>query len=55
MTWRVTPELFRGLAGVDFANLGIPTEEEYVAAYANTLVAARYRTGTSTLSTAYSV
>jgi aminoglycoside phosphotransferase (APT) family kinase protein len=33
MTWRVTPELFRGLAGVDFANLGIPTEEEYVAAY----------------------
>src|ERR1700739_2325959 len=33
MTWRVTPELFPGLAGVDFANLGIPTEEEYVAAY----------------------
>jgi len=33
MTWRVTPELFRGLAGVDFAKLGIPTEEEYVAAY----------------------
>jgi aminoglycoside phosphotransferase (APT) family kinase protein len=33
MTWRVTPELFRGLAGVDFARLGIPTEEEYVAAY----------------------
>ena len=33
MTWRVTPELFRGLAGVDFANLGIPTEEDYVAAY----------------------
>jgi aminoglycoside phosphotransferase (APT) family kinase protein len=33
MTWRVTPELFRGLAGVDFVNLGIPTEEEYVAAY----------------------
>jgi aminoglycoside phosphotransferase (APT) family kinase protein len=33
MTWRVTPELFRGLAGVDFASLGIPTEEEYVAAY----------------------
>jgi aminoglycoside phosphotransferase (APT) family kinase protein len=28
MTWRVNPELFRGLAGVDFANLGIPTEEE---------------------------
>jgi aminoglycoside phosphotransferase (APT) family kinase protein len=33
MTWRVMPELFRGLAGVDFGNLGIPTEEEYVAAY----------------------
>ena len=33
MTWRVAPELFRGLAGIDFASLGIPTEEEYVAAY----------------------
>src|SRR5262252_8986519 len=33
MTWRVTPELFRGLAGVDFVRLGIPTEEEYIAAY----------------------
>jgi aminoglycoside phosphotransferase (APT) family kinase protein len=33
MSWRVTPELFRGLAGIDFASLGIPTEEEYVAAY----------------------
>jgi aminoglycoside phosphotransferase (APT) family kinase protein len=33
MTWRVTPELFRGLAGIDFARLGIPTEEEYVATY----------------------
>jgi aminoglycoside phosphotransferase (APT) family kinase protein len=33
MTWRVTPELFRGLAGVDFAALGIPTENAYVAAY----------------------
>ena len=33
MTWRVTPELFRGLAGIDFASLGIPSEEEYVAAY----------------------
>jgi aminoglycoside phosphotransferase (APT) family kinase protein len=33
MTWRVTPELFRGLAGVDFAALGIPSEAEYVAAY----------------------
>jgi aminoglycoside phosphotransferase (APT) family kinase protein len=33
MTWRVTPELFRGLAGVDFAALGIPDEAAYVAAY----------------------
>jgi aminoglycoside phosphotransferase (APT) family kinase protein len=33
MCWRVTPELFRGLAGVDFAALGIPDEQEYVAAY----------------------
>jgi aminoglycoside phosphotransferase (APT) family kinase protein len=33
LTWRVTPELFRGLAGVDFAGLGIPGETAYVAAY----------------------
>ncbi|HTT78100.1 MAG TPA: phosphotransferase [Stellaceae bacterium] len=33
MCWRVTPELFRGLAGVDLAALGIPDEAEYVAAY----------------------
>jgi aminoglycoside phosphotransferase (APT) family kinase protein len=33
MAWRVTPELFRGLAGVDLAALGIPTEDEYVATY----------------------
>src|SRR5262245_45207739 len=33
MSWRVKPELFRGLAGIDFVSLGIPTEEEYVAAY----------------------
>jgi len=33
MTWRVTPELFRGLAGVDFASSGIPDETAYVAAY----------------------
>src|SRR4051794_6961565 len=26
MTWRVTPELFRGLAGIDFAASGIPDE-----------------------------
>ena len=33
MSWRVAPDLFRGLAGIDFPTLGIPTEEEYVAAY----------------------
>jgi aminoglycoside phosphotransferase (APT) family kinase protein len=33
LTWRVTPELFRGLAGVDFRTLGIPDETEYVAGY----------------------
>jgi aminoglycoside phosphotransferase (APT) family kinase protein len=33
MAWRVTPELFRGLAGVDLAALGIPSEDEHVAAY----------------------
>jgi aminoglycoside phosphotransferase (APT) family kinase protein len=33
LTWRVTPELFRGLAGVDFAALGIPDEAAYLAAY----------------------
>src|SRR5437868_5811822 len=33
MTWRVTPELFRGLAGIDFAAAGIPDEAAYVAAY----------------------
>ncbi|MGE5269531.1 MAG: phosphotransferase [Thiohalocapsa sp.] len=33
MSWRVTPELFRGVAGIDFAALGIPDEKAYVAAY----------------------
>jgi aminoglycoside phosphotransferase (APT) family kinase protein len=33
MAWRVSPALFRGLAGVDLAALGIPSEDEYVAAY----------------------
>ncbi len=31
--WRITPDIFRGLAGVDFAALGLPTESEYVASY----------------------
>ena len=34
MTWRVTPEEFRGLRGHDLAALGIPGEAAYVAAYA---------------------
>jgi aminoglycoside phosphotransferase (APT) family kinase protein len=29
MTWRVAPGEFRGLAGVDLASLGIPSEEAY--------------------------
>ncbi len=33
MAWRLTPAQFRGIAGCDFAALGIPTEQEYVAAY----------------------
>ena len=33
MAWRLGPQEFRGLRGNDLAALGIPTEEEYVAAY----------------------
>jgi aminoglycoside phosphotransferase (APT) family kinase protein len=33
MSWRVTPELFRGLAGIHFAAFGIPDEASYVASY----------------------
>ena len=33
MTWRLTPAEFRGMHGFDFAALGIPSEEEYVAMY----------------------
>jgi len=33
MTWRLTPGEFRGIAGTDLAALGIPSEDEYVAAY----------------------
>ncbi len=33
MTWRLDPELFRGLKGLDLKALGIPTEEDYVRAY----------------------
>src|SRR5215469_7418881 len=33
MSWRVDPVLYNGLGGVDVAALGIPDENEYVAAY----------------------
>lgn len=33
MTWRFAPELFRGLAGVDLAAHGIPSEKHYAATY----------------------
>lgn len=33
MVWRVPPGAFRGLAGVDYAALGIPTEREYQKMY----------------------
>ncbi|MFP4305190.1 MAG: phosphotransferase family protein [Rhodosalinus sp.] len=33
LSWRVSPDLFRGLAGVDFDALGIPDEDTYVARY----------------------
>jgi aminoglycoside phosphotransferase (APT) family kinase protein len=33
VSWRIPPELFRGLAGVDHVALGIPTEAQYVIDY----------------------
>lgn len=33
MLWRLPPELFNGMRGLDLPALGIPSEEEYVAAY----------------------
>jgi len=33
MVWRIPPGTFRGLGGADLAALGIPSEQEYVAAY----------------------
>ena len=42
MAWRLSPDEFRGLRGCDFAALGIPTENEYVAMYLrDTALAAR--------------
>ncbi|MCW5751705.1 MAG: phosphotransferase [Alphaproteobacteria bacterium] len=33
MSWRLAPQQFRGLGGLDLPSLGIPTENEYVALY----------------------
>ncbi len=33
MSWRLAPEVFRGLAGIDFAAQGIPDEAEYCRLY----------------------
>jgi aminoglycoside phosphotransferase (APT) family kinase protein len=33
MSWHIAPTGFRGIAGLDLAALGIPSEAEYVAAY----------------------
>ena len=33
MSWHIPPGQFRGIAGLDFKSLGIPPENEYIAAY----------------------
>jgi aminoglycoside phosphotransferase (APT) family kinase protein len=33
MSWRIAPELFRGLAGTDFVASGVPDEETYLQTY----------------------
>jgi aminoglycoside phosphotransferase (APT) family kinase protein len=33
MSWHIPPGMFRGIAGLDLAELGIPSEEEYIALY----------------------
>jgi aminoglycoside phosphotransferase (APT) family kinase protein len=33
MVWRIPPGVFRGLGGADLGALGIPSEQDYVAAY----------------------
>jgi aminoglycoside phosphotransferase (APT) family kinase protein len=35
LAWRLRPDEFRGMAGLDIANLGIPNEADYVSAYCN--------------------
>jgi aminoglycoside phosphotransferase (APT) family kinase protein len=33
MSWHIAPGVFRGIAGLDHAALGIPSEDEYIARY----------------------
>ena len=33
MSWHIPPGAFRGIAGLDYRALGIPTEEEYLRRY----------------------
>src|SRR5699024_9235167 len=33
MSWHIPVELSRGIGGIDFQGLGIPTESEYIALY----------------------
>ncbi len=55
MAWRLSPALFRGLAGADLAALGIPDEATYVAEVPATAPGSRCRRiGTSTLCSACS-
>ncbi len=35
LAWRLRPDEFRGMAGLDIADLGIPNEADYVSAYCN--------------------
>ena len=36
MSWHISPSGFRGIAGIDFAALGIPTQDQYIAMYCKT-------------------
>ncbi|MBX3610241.1 MAG: phosphotransferase [Hydrogenophaga sp.] len=33
MSWHIPPGMFRGIAGLDLAQLGIPSEDDYIARY----------------------
>jgi aminoglycoside phosphotransferase (APT) family kinase protein len=35
MSWRIPPQLWRGISGLDLPGLGVPTEEQYVRLYAD--------------------